>query len=73
METPNLRPPDASPLARDTAIDCHDCGQLLAIEFAGGGVRVVAPDHHFSADGRVVIVCPRCSKRIRIRPHRKQV
>lgn len=50
-------------------IECLDCGQLLAVRWSNGSMRIVVVDQRIE-DGRIVIVCPRCDKRIRIRPTR---
>ena len=50
------------------AIDCNECGQLLARRWVGGRVEPVVPGPAIEADGRIMLVCPRCERRVRVRP-----
>ena len=47
-------------------IECRDCGQLLALRWASGRMKIVVVDQQVEA-GRIEVVCPRCQRRIRIR------
>jgi hypothetical protein len=47
------------------------CDQLIARRYASGAVVVVVKgNERYLPDGRVEIDCPRCSKRVRIKPKR---
>jgi len=51
-------------------IECRECGQLLAKRWPGGGLLVVVINQHVDREGRIVIQCPSCNTRTRLRPHR---
>lgn len=51
-------------------ICCDGCGMLLAKQHESGGFAVVVTGLHIDPDGRIVIKCPNCNKRVKLRPHR---
>lgn len=63
-------PPDAS--ARPELVRCQACRMLLARRWPSGRIEVVVRGDTIE-DGRVVIACPDCGRRVRIpvrRPRR---
>lgn len=54
-----------------TLPDGSACQQLLARRYGSGAVVVVVRgDERYESDGRIVIHCPSCGRRVRIKPKR---
>jgi hypothetical protein len=47
-------------------IECRECGDLLARRWPGGTIEPVVIGATFEY-GRVVLLCPRCQRKVRLR------